>query len=211
MTHSITSFVASHGIYAVFILMAVDAVFPAASELVMLYAGAVASGAVSHRHPTLFGSHLAFGADSYFGFAEAGTFGYLLGAIAGWSIGSAGGRPLLFSRGRWVQLTPERLDVAERWFSRHGDLAVFVGRLTPVIRSFISIPAGVFGVRLSRYTLLTLVGSAIWSFGFAAAGWGLGSGYERLHHQLGWAEIAVVACAVGAGAIVALGRRRVQV
>ena len=79
MTHWITSLIASYGLYAVFILMAIDAVFPAASEFVMLYAGTLTAGAIADRHPTLFGTELPFGANSYLALARAGTFGYLLG------------------------------------------------------------------------------------------------------------------------------------
>ena len=70
--------------------------------------------------------------------------GYQLGAIGGWWIGDRGGRPFLERHGRWLHLTPERLDRAERWFARWDDWAVLVGRVTPLARSFISIPAGVF-------------------------------------------------------------------
>jgi membrane protein DedA with SNARE-associated domain len=188
----LTSQVASHGIYAVFVLMAIDAVFPAASELVMLYAGAVAAGAFSAQ-VTLFGSTLGFGWPAYLGMAAAGTLGYLAGSLAGWAIGYYGGRSLLQRRGRWLHLTPENLDRAERWFQRWDVLAVFIGRLTPVVRSFISIPAGVFEMRLGPYTALTALGSAIWAFAIAGAGWALGKSYERFHHDFAYAEYAVVA------------------
>jgi membrane protein DedA with SNARE-associated domain len=194
LSSTLTSQVASHGAYAVFILMAIDAVFPAASELVMLYAGAVAAGVfTSAHHVSVFGAKVGFGAGAYVVMALAGTLGYLAGAIVGWWVGLVGGRPLLERRGRWLHVTPERLDRAERWFGRWGNLGVLVGRLTPVVRSFVSIPAGVFEMRFWPYTLLTLVGSAIWAFGIAGAGYGLGSSYERFHHDFRYVEIAIVA------------------
>jgi membrane protein DedA with SNARE-associated domain len=194
LSSSLTSQVASHGAYAVFVLMAIDAVFPAASELVMLYAGAVAAGVfASAHHVSIFGAKIGFGAAAFVAMALAGTLGYLVGGIAGWWIGLRGGRPLLERRGRWLHLTPDRLDRAERWFHRWGSLGVLIGRLTPVVRSFVSIPAGVFEMRLAPYTLLTLVGSAIWAFGLAGAGYGLGSSYERFHHDFRYAEYAVAA------------------
>jgi membrane protein DedA with SNARE-associated domain len=190
----LTSQIASHGIYAVFVLMAIDAVFPAASELVMLYGGALAAGAfATGHHVTLFGAKLGFGWPAYLAMALSGTLGYLAGAIAGWAVGYYGGRPLLARRGRWLHLTPENLDRAERWFQRWDVWAVLVGRLTPVIRSFISIPAGVFEMRLAPYTALTAVGSAIWAFAIAGAGWALGRSYERFHHDFAYAEYIVVA------------------
>ena len=77
--------------------------------------------------------------------------------MMGWAIGLYGGRPYLERHGRWLHLNAEKLDRAERWFERWEDWAVFLGRLTPVIRSFVSIPAGVFEVPFVRYTLLTLL------------------------------------------------------
>ena len=194
VSSSLTSQVASHGVYAVFVLMAIDAVFPAASELVMLYAGAVAAGVFSSaHHVSLFGAKLGFGVGAFFVMALAGTLGYLAGSLIGWAIGYYGGRPLLERRGRWLHLTTERLDRAERWFERWGRLGVLLGRVTPVVRSFVSIPAGVFRVPLASYTLLTALGSAIWAFAIAGAGYGLGSSYERFHHDFRYAEYAVVA------------------
>jgi membrane protein DedA with SNARE-associated domain len=194
ITSTFESHIAAQGAYAVFVLMAIDAVFPAASELVMLYAGAVAAGVFSSaHHVSLFGAKVGFGAGAFVVMALAGTLGYLAGALAGWWIGLHGGRPLLERRGRWLHLTPERLDRAEAWFDRWGNVGVLIGRITPVVRSFVSIPAGVFEMRLAPYTVLTLVGSAVWAFAFAGAGYGLGSSYERFHHDFRYVEYAIVA------------------
>jgi len=194
ISSSFTSQVASHGAYAVFVLMMVDAVFPAASELVMLYAGAVAAGVFSSaHHVSLFGAKVGFGAGAFVVLALAGTLGYLVGALGGWWVGLRGGRPLLERHGRLFHLGPERLERAERWFDRFGNVGVLVGRLTPLVRSFVSIPAGVFGMRLVPYSLLTLVGSAIWAFAIAGAGYGLGSSYERFNHGFHYVEYAVLA------------------
>jgi membrane protein DedA with SNARE-associated domain len=194
ISSSFTSQVASHGAYAVFVLMAIDAVFPAASELVMLYAGAVAAGVFSSAHNvSLFGAKIGFGAGAFIVMALAGTLGYLVGAIVGWWIGLRGGRRLLERHGRWLHLGPERLERAERWFDRWGNVGVLIGRLTPLVRSFVSIPAGVFEMRLAPYTVLTLLGSAIWAFAIAGAGYGLGSSYERFNHDFRYVEYAVVA------------------
>jgi membrane protein DedA with SNARE-associated domain len=175
-------------------LMAIDAVFPAASELVMLYAGAVAAGVFSSAsHVSLFGAKIGFGLGAYVVMGLAGTLGYLVGALIGYWVGLRGGRPLLERHGRWFHVTPARLDRAERWFDRWGNLGVLLGRLTPVVRSFVSIPAGVFEMPLAPYTLLTLVGSAIWAFGIAGAGYALGSSYEHFHHDFRYAEYVVAA------------------
>ena len=193
LSGSITTAVANHGVYAVFGLMALDAVFPAASELVMLLAGAVAAGAAGSHGVNLLGIHFGTGIDAFIVMALAGTIGYLVGALVGWGIGRYGGRPLLEGHGRWFHLSPAKLDRAEAWFERWGNRGVLVGRITPVVRSFVSIPAGVFEMPLAPYAVLTLVGSAIWSFAIAAAGYGLGSNYHRFDHAFHYVEYAVVA------------------
>jgi membrane protein DedA with SNARE-associated domain len=207
ITHSVTSFVGNHGLYAVFALMLVDAVFPAASELVMIYGGALAAGALARSHVVLFGNRIDTPAWGFVAVSVAGTIGYLVGSLLGWGIGAYGGRPLLEQRGRWLHLGPDKLDRAEAWFDRRGDWAVFLGRLTPVVRSFISIPAGVFRSPLRRYTVLTLLGSAIWCIALAGAGWGVGTGYRRVHEDFRWVDYAVIAVVVLAAAWLLLRRR----
>ncbi|MFL5539655.1 MAG: DedA family protein, partial [Longimicrobiaceae bacterium] len=132
------------------------------------------------------------------------------GSLVGWMIGVRGGRPLLEHHGARLHLDAANLERAERWFERFGLWAVFVGRLTPLVRSFISLPAGALGSPLTPYTVLTLLGSAIWCFGFAAAGWALGNGYERLHHATRFADFVVVLALAGAlgAAVVHRFRRR---
>jgi membrane protein DedA with SNARE-associated domain len=193
VTSTLTSLIGDHGVYAIFLLMAIDAVFPAASELVMVYGGALAAGAFAGQHVVVFGQRIDSHFWAYVAVALAGTLGYLAGAIVGWAIGIYGGRPLLERHGRWFHLSHENLARAEGWFDRWQDLAVLVGRVTPVIRSFISIPAGVFETPFVRYTLLTAIGSAIWAFAFAGIGWAAGRSYERFHHDFGFVEYVVVA------------------
>jgi membrane protein DedA with SNARE-associated domain len=193
---SVTSFVGDHGVYAVFVLMAVDAVFPAASELVMVYAGALASGAFASQHVVLFGSRISSPAWAFVTIALAGALGYVVGSIGGWLIGRYGGRPFVEEHGRLFHLGAERFERAERWFDRHDRWAVLIGRVTPVVRSFVSIPAGVFGMAFGRYTLLTIPGSVAWAFAFAGIGWAFGSNYSRFHHAFD------IALAAGAGLLV---------
>jgi membrane protein DedA with SNARE-associated domain len=190
----VTSRLAHHGLWAVFILMAVDAVFPAASELVMLYGGALASGALVHE--ILVFGHPVSGFWAFVAVVLAGTLGYLAGAIGGWAIGLFGGRPLLENHGKLFHLNREKLDRAEAWFGRYEDKAVLFGRVTPVVRSFISIPAGVFEVPLGRYTVLTAIGSLAWCLFFAGIGWGLGASWDSFHHRFEYVEYALVAALV---------------
>ena len=140
---TLTSLIGDHGIYAVFILMVIDAVLPAASELVMLYAGVVASGALPGQDVVLFGHQIDSHFWAFVAMSMAGVLGNTVGSVIGWGIGYYGGRPLIEKRGRWLHLGPEKLDRAESWFARWGDWAVCLGRVTPVVRSFVSIPAGV--------------------------------------------------------------------
>ena len=193
ITDALTELIGDHGIYAVFVLMFVDAVLPAASELVMVYAGAVAAGAFAGQSVVLFGEPIESNFWAYVAMASAGALGYILGSIAGWAIGYYGGRPFVERRGRWLHVTPHTLDRAEAWFDRFGDWAVAIGRVTPVVRSFIAIPAGVFRMPLGRYTLLTIPGSVVWAFAFAGAGWAAGSQWEDFHHSFRYAEYVVAA------------------
>src|SRR3954467_1829474 len=156
LTGQLTIWIGHHGAYAVFAIMAVDALLPVGGELTMLFAGALAAGAIAGEHPVLFGHQLQTGLESYLVLSIAGTLGYLAGALVGWAIGRWGGRRLLERHGRWLHLSPNNLDRAEAWFDRHGRAAVFLGRLTPVVRSFVSIPAGVMESPLGSYTVLTL-------------------------------------------------------
>jgi membrane protein YqaA with SNARE-associated domain len=98
--------------------------------------------------------------------AHAGALGYWVGAVLGWGIGRYGGHPLLERHGRWLHVTPENLARAEAWFERRGDAAVFFGRIVPVVRSFISIPAGVLEMRLAPAPSSPCP-ARDWSFGFA--------------------------------------------
>ena len=207
LTEHLTNAIGDYGLYAVFLLMLVDAVFPAASEAVMVYAGAVAAGAFAGQDVTLFGRELEHGLPAYLAMALAGTLGYLVGAILGWWIGIAAGRPYLERHGRWLHLSHAKLERAERWFDRWDDWAVLVGRVTPVARSFVSIPAGVFRMPLGRYTVLTLIGSALWCFPLAAVGWALGANWEEFHSAFGYVDV-VVGVLVFAAAVYLVWRYR---
>ena len=200
ITQTVTDAVASHGTVAVFALMALDAVLPVGGELIMVVAGAIAAGAVAGA-PTLFGHQLDTGLPTYLALALSGTIGYLAGSLGGWLLGRHGGRELVERHGRLVHLGPANLAKAESWFSRHGARAVFLGRLTPLVRSFISIPAGVFGEPIRRYTALTALGSAIWCFGFAGIGWSLGSSYKSADRVTHVVESVVVLAAIAAAVL----------
>ena len=191
LSSSLTTFIGDHGLYAVFALMLLDSVLPAASELVMLYAGVLASGALPGQDIVLFGHRIDSHFWGYVAIATAGVAGQTVGSIIGWAIGLYGGRPLVERHGRWLHLGPENLDRAERWFDRWGDWAVFLGRMTPVVRSFVSIPAGLARMPLGRFTLYSVLGTIPWCFAIAGAGWALGSSWESFHHDFRYVEVLV--------------------
>jgi membrane protein DedA with SNARE-associated domain len=197
LSDAITSVIGDYGLYAVFWLMFVDAVLPAASELVMVYGGALAAGAFANQEVTLFGRTIDEGWPAYVAIVLAGTIGYTLGSMGGWAIGFYGGRPYLERHGRWLHLNAAKLDKAERWFERWEDWAVFLGRLTPLVRSFVSVPAGVFETPFVRYTVLTFLGSTIWCALFAGAGFAAGESWEDFHHAFRYVEYLVAAAIIG--------------
>jgi membrane protein DedA with SNARE-associated domain len=200
VTEAITSWIADYGLYAVFALSLIDAVLPAASELVMVYGGALAVGAFSDERLTFAGEPIETTAWAFLAVALAGAIGYVLGSLGGWAIGLYGGRPYLERHGRWLHVTPARLDKAEEWFDRHGSLTVLVSRCLPVIRSFISIPAGIAEMPLGRYTILTTLGTIPWYFGLAAVGLAVGASWERFHEAWRYADYAIIVLVVLAAA-----------
>src|SRR6202035_5719226 len=130
-THTVQQFIVSYGYLAVFILMlAESACIPVPSELTMVFAGALAAGAVAGAHLNLI---LVI---------AAGVAGNVAGSYLAWGIGIYGGRAAWHRWGRYILLRDDDIDRAERWFGRHGTKAVFFGRLLPVVRTFISLPAG---------------------------------------------------------------------
>jgi membrane protein DedA with SNARE-associated domain len=204
VTGQITSWIAAHGVIAVFALMAVDAVLPIGGELVMLFAGVIAAGVIGSSHPTLFGATLNAGVPAYVVLSISGALGSLAGSLAGWWLGRWGGRPLIERHGHKLHVTPANFARAERWFDRYGVATLLVGRLTPLVRSFISIPAGVLGSNLVPFAALTLLASLIWSFGFAGAGWALGGAWHSFDGSFRYLDYAVLAALCGLAAMVVL-------
>jgi membrane protein DedA with SNARE-associated domain len=196
ITDALTAVVGDYGLYAVLLLMFVDAVLPAASEAVMVYGGAVAAGAFAGQDVVLLGYEIPAGFWAWLAIALAGTVGYVLGSIAGWAIGLYGGRPFAERHGRWLHVSPKKLDKADRWFEHYGDWFVLFGRVTPVIRSFVAIPAGIGRMPLGRYTVLTIPGSAAWCFGLAGVGWAVGSRWESFHERWHYVDYAVIGAIV---------------
>jgi len=168
--HLITDTILQYGLLAIFVLMALEsACIPIPSEITMLFGGALANASFVASLGAE-GQHLNFVAVGL-----AGTFGNLVGSWIAWGVGWRGGRPLIERWGRYVFLRKHELDRAEVWFDRHGEAAVFVSRLLPVIRTFISLPAGIAEMRFLRFSVYTFLGCLPWTFALAALGYLLGS------------------------------------
>jgi len=137
-----------------------------------------------------------------------GALGNTIGSLVAYYAGAWGGRPLIQKYGRYVFVPRRELDWADRWFERYGEPAVFVSRLMPVVRTFISVPAGVTRMHVGRFTVLTFAGSFPWSFALAWGGYALGEHWERITDYL--RPVALPIAAVIALAIVYYLYRRVR-
>jgi membrane protein DedA with SNARE-associated domain len=128
----------------------------------------------------------------------AGTVGATVGALVAYGIGYYGGRPLLLRWGRYLLIDPEDLAKTEAWFERHGQLAAFLGRLAPVVRSLVSFAAGIARMPLPPFVVFTALGSGIWTSGLVLAGYALGENWEAIIGILRrWEDVMLVALAAG--------------
>ena len=125
-----------------------------------------------------------------------GAVGNLLGSLLAYWIGMVAGRPLIEKYGKWVLLTPKDIDRAEGFFAKWGEWAVFISRLLPVVRTFISIPAGVARMNVIRFSILTFVGSFLWSVPLAAVGYKWGPDWESFRERVRIADYPIAALVV---------------
>jgi len=179
-----TEFISSAGYPAIFILMTLEsACIPIPSEAIMLFAGfAVSKGELS----------LA-------GIVVAGVLGNLVGSLIGYAIGYFG-RVDLLEKNRLFHVSPARLRQTEGWFERYGSVTVFFSRMLPLVRTFVSVPAGVARMPLGRFSLLTTLGSIPWVLALALLGRGVGDNWESWRHNLGYIDYVVaVAIVIGIG------------
>jgi membrane protein DedA with SNARE-associated domain len=121
-----------------------------------------------------------------------GAVGNTLGSLIAYYVGARGGRPLVAKYGKYFLISHHDLDLADRWFQRWGDVTVFVSRLLPVVRTFISFPAGVSRMPIRRFTAYSFAGSFPWSLGLAAAGYALGKNWEDIRNWMRPVEIPIV-------------------
>ncbi len=153
------------GYGGIVLLMAIEsACIPLPSEIIMPFSGYLA--ATGEMNVWLVGL--------------AGAVGCVLGSLVAYYAGAWGGRPLVEKYGKYVLISYHDLDLAEHWFRRYGDITIFIGRLLPVIRTFIAFPAGVARMNLWRFILYTFIGSFLWSIGLAWIGMKLGEHWNTL-------------------------------
>jgi membrane protein DedA with SNARE-associated domain len=202
LVNSIAHFVRDAGLPGIFALMAISsACIPIPSEVVMLFAGfAVAdhSQSASHHHLTMVGIVLA------------GLLGSMLGSWVTYAVGR-GGRLELFERhGAKLHMGPAQIARGDEWFQRHGEMAVLFGRLIPVVRAFVSLPAGVAKMPLGRFTVFSLIGTIPWVIGLALAGHALGGDWTSVRKGFEYVDYVVVALVVVGIAYVVVRRRRAR-
>src|SRR5215467_12833506 len=176
----IIAVISKTGYLGVVLLMAIEsACIPLPSEIIMPFAGALTVAEIALRY-----HREAF---SLFWVATAGAIGCNLGSVVAYEIGCYGGRPLVERYGRYIWITHHDLDMADRFFARFGSAAVFLGRLLPVIRTFIALPAGIARMPRLPFHVYTFIGSWLWCYGLAWIGMKLGEHWEtdpRLRYWL---------------------------
>src|SRR5207302_2855303 len=198
-------FIATFGYPAIFLLMVAEsACIPIPSELTMLFGGALANATFASSFPG-HPHHLNF-----IVVGLLGTLGNLVGSWIAYGAGRAGGRPLIERWGRYILLRPHDIDRAEAWFRRRGQAAVFFSRLLPVVRTFISLPAGVAEMPIGTFTLYTVAGCLPWTFALAGAGYAVGSQWKNGEHYFTPISIAVAVLLVAAIAWWVIRRLRLR-
>lgn len=186
-----TSQIGSFGLVAVFVLMLLEsACIPVPSEAIMLYGGFL----------------VARGEESLVAVVAAGVIGNVVGSLLAYWVGYAKGREWAL-RFHWLHITERRLAVADRWFDRWGDWAVLGSRCLPIVRTFISLPAGVARMPVGRFTLLTFVGCVPWVTALALLGRAVGADWEALQRRLHYVDYALILLALAGGVWWLLRRR----
>ncbi len=187
-----TDFIGAVGYAGIFVLtMLGSACIPIPSEATMLFAGFK----VSDGDLTLLGVIVA------------GVTGELIGCLIAYAAGYYG-RIDLLERNKLIHIDRKRLDWVDRWFQKHGDITVFVGRLLPLVRAFISLPAGVAEMPLRRFIPFTVAGSVIWLSGLALIGRAVGDSWDEWHQKLAFLDYVVVLAAIAGIAYLLIRRRR---
>jgi membrane protein DedA with SNARE-associated domain len=191
--------ISQYGYLAVFVLMlAESACIPVPSEVIMMFGGALAAGAVAGAHPSLFGVF------------AAGVLGNVAGSYISWAVGKYAGQAAIRRWGRRVGIREHEIDKATAWFERHGPVAVLVGRVIPVIRTFISLPAGFAEMSAGTFGLYTTLGAIPWTAALAILGYALGANWEQVANDFHGPTYAIAGVLLIALVVVIVRRRRAK-
>jgi membrane protein DedA with SNARE-associated domain len=191
--------ISQYGYLAVFVLMlAESACVPVPSEVIMMFGGALAAGAVAGAHPSLAGVF------------AAGVLGNVAGSYASWAVGKYAGQAAIRRWGRRVGIREHEIDKATVWFERHGPVAVLVGRVIPVIRTFVSLPAGFAEMPAGIFGLYTTLGAIPWTAALAILGYALGANWEHVANDFHGPTYAIAGILVVGLAVVIVRRRRAR-
>jgi len=187
-----TDIIDATGLAGIFVLMALEsACIPIPSEAIMLFAG----------------FNVSEGDLSLFGVVAAGSLGNLAGSLVAYAVGYYG-RIELLDRNKFIHINRRHLEWADRWFERHGSATVFFTRMLPIVRTFISLPAGVARMPLGRFVVFTLAGCIPWVLLLAIIGREVGDRWEDWRDYLHYADYVVIAAAVIGLAYFLIRRRR---
>jgi membrane protein DedA with SNARE-associated domain len=201
LVNSLSHFVRDAGLPGIFALMALSsACIPIPSEVVMLFAGfAVADPSQSgaHHHLTMTGIVLA------------GLIGTMVGSWIAYAVGRGGRLELLERHGAKLHMGPSQIQRADSFFQRYGEQTVLFGRMIPLVRAFVSLPAGISRMPLGRFTVFSLIGTIPWVLALAFAGHALGSDWTSVRKGFEYLDYAIVALIV-VGILYALARRRAR-
>jgi membrane protein DedA with SNARE-associated domain len=192
--------ITQYGYVAVFLLMlAESACIPVPSEVIMLFGGALAAGAYPGAHPSLAGIVLA------------GVLGNVAGSYVAWAAGRYAGQAAVRRWGRRFGVRGHDIDRASAWFGRHGPTAVLAGRVVPVVRTFISLPAGFADMPAGRFGLFTTLGCIPWTAALGIAGYALGANWQHIandFHGPTYAIAGVIVAALVIAVVLHFRRRR---
>lgn len=180
----ITDLISSIGYIGIVLLMALESMcLPVPSEIVMPFGGYLA---FLGRSDSLLGQF------DLFWVAMAGTIGCVLGSTLAYWIGYTGGRTMVLRYGRYVYLSEKHLNAVEDWFKKYGAWAIFVTRLLPIVRTFISLPAGMARYKFTPFIILSAIGSFIWCYFLAYIGYALGDNWETIEGTFRQFQILIV-------------------
>lgn len=203
MEHFLVTQISKHGYLAIFALMTLEsACIPIPSEAIMLFGGALAAGI------TITGVSLHL---SVVWVAILGSLGNLLGSLIAYYVGLTGGRAIVERWGKFILIRHHDLDKAEAFFDRRGQIAVLVGRVLPVVRTFISFPAGVAEMPIAKFSALTLIGSLPWTFALAFAGKSLAANWQSVSKDFTPISAIVALILIGLAARWYMKRRKAYV